>query len=266
MKKNFLRLTVGVLLIACVTLASTSCGVILDMAAETFDGVSILDMLKGNDVEEDTMAGSIVGGNCELYYLDNDGQWQISDQKAGLFNVETWEPGYYVTHVFKVVNVSEATALYRVSVSGDFTELANVIGVYSRDGEELPDNSELEGYTDLGKLSNMKSSFSTGTIIKEKVSDGNIISIAPGESTLITTNQFKSIAPGETAYFTMVLKMDETAGNEYQGMKLGQVNVSAITMSYAITTKPVDGEVDYETKHYYYATTDDAAIYKSEVN
>ena len=261
MKKNFLRLTVGVLLIACVTLASTSCGAIFDMAGEAldgmFDGVSILDMLSGNK-EEDTATISGMG-QCDLYYLDNDGNWQTADQKADLFKNDCWEPGCYVTQLFKVENVGEETAFYRINLSGEFSELANVIDVYRRDGEAYPESGDLEGYTRLGRLSDMKNKVFASAITKT-ASDNAYVTITPSEGVITTTGSFYTVKPGETVYFTMVLKMDETAGNEYQGLELGQVGASIMTINYAFSANPNDGNVEFETK--YYVTTGEGFYYK----
>lgn len=268
MKKNFFRLIVGVLLVVCITLAGTSCGAIFEMAEdaldEIFDGVSILDMLSGNNSEETAVAiGGIAMGNCQLYYLDNDGQWQISDEKSDLFKNDCWEPGRYVTQVFKVENVSDATAFYRVVINGDFSELENVIDVYRRDGEAYPESGDLEGYTKLGRLSEMKNKVFASAVTKTS-SENAYVTITPGESVITTTNMFYTIDPGETVYFTMVLKMDEAAGNEYQGLELGQVNVSVMTVNYSFSTKPVDGNFEFETK--YYTVTTDEGFYYKEVN
>lgn len=292
MKKNVFKLTVGILLIVCITLAGTSCGAIFEMAEDAidgiFDGVSILDMLSGNK-EEDTATISGMG-QCDLYYLDNDGNWQISDGKASLFNEGQWEPGMYETRVFKVENPSEATAYYRLSIGGDFTKLADVIDVYRCDGEVYPENGDLSGYNKLGRLSeinkpsdkvNIKEYQTTDGSNKEDVvikyeanisgdvvtrfeGDMNGIYVSPtnpGASVILGgTIALETLNPGETKYFTVVLKMDETAGNEYQGLELGQVGASIITINYVFSANPNDGNVEFETK--YYVTTGEGFYYK----
>ena len=271
MKKNVFKLTVGILLIVCITLAGTSCGAIFEMAEDAidgiFDGVSILDMLSGNK-EEDTATISGMG-QCDLYYLDNDGNWQISDGKASLFNEGQWEPGMYETRVFKVENPSEATAYYRLSIGGEFTKLADVIDVYRRDGDALPEDRELSGYEKLGRLSEIGGALGNKVFISNSDSadanndgspdvkyeiitngdnvikyegglngGGYITSINPDSSVIMETSSFNMLAPGETVYFTLVLKMDETAGNEYQGMTLGNVTVSTVTLNYVVSVDP----------------------------
>ena len=270
MKKNFLRLTVGVLLIACVTLASTSCGAIFDMAGEAldgmFDGVSILDMLSGNK-EEDTATISGMG-QCDLYYLDNDGNWQPCDSDAPLFSDTGWEPGRYETRIFKLENPSDSAAFYSLSIGGAFTKLADVIDVYRCDGEVYPENGDLSGYNKLGRLSeinkpsdkvNIKEYQTTdgsnkedvvikyeanisGDVITRFEGDMNGIYVSPtnpGTSVIIGgATALETLNPGETKYFTLVLKMDESAGNEYQGMTLGKVTVSAITLNYVVSVDP----------------------------
>ena len=225
MKKNIFKLIACVMIIACITLSSTSCGVLLGGMLDLDAGNSIFEMigemiedLSKSDKEDTEMnAGAVV--KCELYYLDENGEWLSASSNDSLFENECWEPGYYKTHVFKLVNTSENSTACRIAIEGSVTELAEVVGVYYRDGEDYPQFSDMSDCKYFGTLNNC-------------MDNGGLLSV--------------TVAPNSETYFTISLKMEESAGNEYYGLQLGDIRVNANSLYFAFNSDVIVNFKEYE--------------------
>ena len=131
--------------------------------------------------------------NVKLYHLDGE-NW--SSSKKDLFIGTKWEPGLKKIVYFKVSNQGKSAVEYELSIApnGDTSKLAEVIDVYCIDGSaEISSYKDLSNYTPIGTLED---------IINNKIKIGTL-----------QTN--------ESHTFTIVLKMSEMAGNEYQGVPQG---------------------------------------------
>lgn len=142
------------------------------------------------------VAGSL---KIDLELLEKDGTWtSIKSSNKAIFDYDNWEPGYTDVKILKVEN--EGTLALKwvakfVSESA-LTDLAKVIDVYvcpSATEIDYPDN--LDTYTRVGTVAEFVNTIET------------------------TTNG--TLEAGEVAYLGIALKMQESAGNEYQGMSLG---------------------------------------------
>ncbi len=120
------------------------------------------------------------------------------DASAGpIFNNDKWEPGYVEAKNLKIENKGTLALKYQLilAANGVVSELADVIDVYYAEGELVLANRDLTNLTYLGNLTSVlvnASATTTGTLDE-------------GESTTIT----------------IALKMQETAGNEYQNLGIG---------------------------------------------
>ncbi|MBQ8558584.1 MAG: leucine-rich repeat protein [Tyzzerella sp.] len=151
----------------------------------------------GNKIQ----AGSL---KIDLELLDKTtGQWNsVKESQSPIFTDDIiWEPGYTDVKILKVENEGNlALKWYAKFVSNfELTALANVIDVYvcPSETEELsyPEDRNLEGYTKAGTLKDFVNSISN------------------------TTHGI--LLPEKSAYLGIALKMQESAGNEYQNMNLG---------------------------------------------
>ena len=156
----------------------------------------------GNKIQSGTL-------KVDLELMDKEsGVWRsLKNDKTALFTNELWEPGYTEVKILKIENEGTLALKWVAKfVSKDsLSKLANVIDVYvlpygvlENDADvAYPSNRELEGYTKVGTLSEFVNTIEETTkgILKK----------------------------GESAYLGIALKMQESAGNEYQGLDLGGV-------------------------------------------
>lgn len=156
----------------------------------------------------DTVTSSsnkIQSGNLklDLELLEN-GTWtSIKDSKEPLFDNDLWEPGYTEYKLLKIEN--EGTlALDWVATfvsQKELSILADVIDVYVLNYGQTDEMNvtaptrELTGYTKVGTLRDFINSIEDTT--------------------------YGSLEAKKAAYLGIALKMQESAGNEYQGLDLG---------------------------------------------
>ena len=128
-------------------------------------------------------------------------QWK--DASAGaIFNSTLWEPGYTEVRHVRISNNGTLALKYQISIvpTGEVSKLADVIDVYYiQGGQQIADRTDLTDSMKIGTLSEI--------LAEPYAAKGNI----DGKS-------------GETVYSdvaTIALKMQEGAGNEYQGRSIG---------------------------------------------
>jgi len=144
------------------------------------------------------MSGTLV---VDLELLDKDGNWNsIKENKDPIFNYDKWEPGYTDVKILKIENEGTLALKWKAKFvsENELSALADVIDVYvypSATELTYPADRNLDGYTKVGTVAEF-----VNTI--EETTYGNL-------------------EAGEVAYLGIALKMQENAGNEYQGLDLG---------------------------------------------
>ena len=149
----------------------------------------------------------IVSGSLkvDLEVLDEDNTtWtSVKESNAAIFNYSNWEPGYTQVKVLRVANEgSLALKWYAKLVSTNgVSDLANVIDVYVKeDVTAYPtDRNDLTGWTCVGTLMSFINSIES--------------------TTTGTLEAYTSESLG------IAFKMQESAGNEYQEMTLGEFDI-----------------------------------------
>lgn len=138
----------------------------------------------------------------DLEMLDETtGNWSsIKNEKTAIFNYDLWEPGYTAVRILKIENEGSLALKWMAKFVSTYqlSELANVIDVYvlpSATELAYPVDRDLTAYTPVGTIADFVNTIED------------------------TTNG--TLEAGEVAYLGIALKMQETAGNEYQGMDLG---------------------------------------------
>ena len=120
-----------------------------------------------------------------------------ADASAGpIFNYTLWEPGYTQVRHIKIENIGTLGLKYQLAIeaNGAVSDLSDVIDVYYTDpADQVADRTVLTNK--LGTLTEVLAAFD---------------STAAGE-----------LKPGESHVVTLALKMQETAGNEYQDKAIG---------------------------------------------
>ncbi len=151
-----------------------------------------------------TSAGNIIQSgnlNVEMYWAEGTEDPSIAAwkdaSKGAIFNNDTWEPGYTEARHIKIENKGTLALQYKVMVvaNGEVSELADVIDVYYVDpAEQIATRESLANAPKLGTLAEV----------------------------LATLDESGTgyLAKGESDTITIALKMQESAGNEYQELSL----------------------------------------------
>ena len=155
-----------------------------------------------------TSAGNIIKSgtlDVEMYWADGtkavpaDDSADWTDASAGaIFNYDKWEPGYTEVRHIKIANEGTLALKYAVSIvaTGTVSDLADVIDVYYVDpAVQVADRAVLTDANKLGTLTYVLDNLGT-----------------TGNGTL---------EAGKADTITLALKMQETAGNEYQNKSIG---------------------------------------------
>ena len=116
---------------------------------------------------------------------------------AAIFKSDLWEPGYTEARHIKIENKGTLALKYQLKMipSGIVGNLAEVIDVYYSNAGTAVVDRDTTGMTKLGTLDKVISEL-------DKTVSGEL-------------------AAGENIVFTFVLKMQDTAGNEYQNSSIG---------------------------------------------
>lgn len=116
---------------------------------------------------------------------------------GAIFNYDLWEPGYVEAKNIKISNVGTLALKYNLNIAanGEVSELADVIDVYFAEGEYTLTSREMTELTKVGTLSD--------------ILDG------------MPANMAGDLKANTADTVTIALKMQETAGNEYQGLSIG---------------------------------------------
>ena len=125
-------------------------------------------------------------------------QQTYKDASAGaIFNYDLWEPGYVEAKNIKISNVGTLALKYNLNIAanGEVSELADVIDVYFAEGEHTLANREMTELTKVGTLS-------------------DILAGMPA-------NMAGDLEANTADTVTIALKMQENAGNKYQGLSIG---------------------------------------------
>lgn len=194
--------------------------------------------------------------DVEMYWADGtkavptvDADWTDASTGA-IFNNDKWEPGYAEVRHIKIANKGSLALKYKVEIvaNGEVSDLANVIDVYYVDpAVQVADRTALTEDTKLGTLAQ----------VLAKLGE-------TGNGTLVA---------GDDDTITLALKMQETAGNEYQGLDLGgafDILVAATQLNYekdsfdntydeGLTPPDFDGDIMAEIDGLTYAYNEDGS-------
>ena len=165
---------------------------------------------KGNIIKSGTL-------DVEMYWADGktdpkNTTWTDASQGA-IFDYSLWEPGYTEVRHIKIENKGTLALKYQLMIqaNGKVSKLSDVIDVYYTDpAEPVADRTALANKTPMGTL--------TEALI-------GLPNTAYGE---LTADEAHTI--------TLALKMQESAGNEYQDLAIGS-DFSIILMATQVTNE-----------------------------
>ena len=164
------------------------------------------------------------------------------------FNYELWEPGYTSWANAKVVNKGNLALKYtmKIAATGTVSALADVIDVYYAPSEiAKPDTTTTGRPADLTTLGLAK----IGTLAE--AINGTIV---------INDNLIPDATAEVADYATIVLHMQETAGNEYQNLSIGSsFKFVILATQYTYEADAFDNQYDAAAEFPGYTTVSDAA-------
>ena len=147
--------------------------------------------------------------DLELYDVEAGEYVSIKSSNAPIFNHDKWEPGYTDVKLLKVENEGSLALKWKATLFAKqgLSDLATVIDVYVKPSETalaMPTDRNLlaAGYTYAGTVADFVSTLETTTV--------------------------GTLEANEAAYLGIALKMQETAGNEYQDMDLGAFDIQIL--------------------------------------
>ena len=136
----------------------------------------------------------------------------IDASTGAIFNYDLWEPGYVDVKHVQIANVGTLAFKYQVAIvaNGAVSDLADVIDVYFVDPA-----------TQIAERTALTEAYKIGTLTE-------VLAGASGTAGA-------ELLPEESDTITIALKMQETAGNEYQDLSIGtdfSVQVFATQLTY----------------------------------
>ena len=206
----------GIALLACVSL----------LIGSTFAWFTDSVTSAGNKIQAGTL-------KIDLELLDGNDWVSIKEDPQPIFDYDLWEPGYTDVKILKIENEGSLALKWvaKFQSAAALSKLADVIDVYvlpSTDEIGYPADRNLDGYTKVGTVAQF-----VNTI--EQTTYGSLLP--------------KGTA-GDVAYLGIALKMQESAGNEYQGLSLGGAfDIQIIATQYTYEEDSFDHLYDENAWH-----------------
>ncbi len=172
--------------------------------------------------------------DLELYQMAEDGQWQnVADLTEPMFSYDLWEPGYTMWKALKVENKGTLALKWKAmfEIEGEMSKLAEVIDVYAREGSAKPERSEIPANAQDTSPTNPSSQWWYDGTLKDFIENSE-------------TNTYGSLKAGESKELTLVLKMREEAGNEYQNLTLGAFDLKIVATQDTVEKDSFDDQYD----------------------
>ena len=177
-----------------------------------------------------TSAGNIIkSGNLDVALEWANGtealdtaEWKDASTNA-IFNYNLREPGYTEARHVRISNKGNLALKYeiRIAANGEVSKLADVIDVYYiKDGKQITSRTGLTDENKIGTLSQV--------LANPYAAKGHILA---GENAVDVA--------------TIALKMQESAGNEYQGLAIGSdFSIQLVATQYTSESDSFDDQYD----------------------
>ena len=177
----------------------------------------------GNVIETGTLKVDL-----EVLGTDNTTWTSVKDTNDSIFNYTNWEPGFVQTKILRVENEGSLALKWKARLESEtaLSDLASVIDVYVLAWGVLEDTSavvyptdrDLDGFTKVGTLTDFINTVET-----------------------TTTGVLEA---GEKAYLAIAFKMQDTAGNEYQDMSLGEYDIKILATQFTSESDSFGNDYD----------------------
>jgi predicted ribosomally synthesized peptide with SipW-like signal peptide len=151
--------------------------------------------------------------------------------KGAIFNYDKWEPGYTEARHIAVKNEGTLALKYQLTIvpTGEVSKLADVIDVYYiKTATQLAERADLSAYTPVGTLAQL---------INNEIA---AVDVMPNGR----------LEAQEGFIATLVLKMREEAGNDYQGKSIGtDFAVKLIATQDTVELDSFDNQYDKDAEY-----------------
>ncbi|MBQ7378954.1 MAG: leucine-rich repeat protein [Clostridia bacterium] len=183
---------------------------------------------EGNTIQSGTL-------KIDLSHKTGEDAWTSLKKEPGhkVFNYEHWEPGYTRVEALKVENLGSLALKYQLSLevavgSADIGEnnakLSDVIQVYYTNSDPT-----LTSYADI------KNTWTHA---------GTLSDVMNSPATFIGGQLTPDGEQGDEQLYTIALHMDETAGNEYQNLSVGNIYVNLVATQWTYESDAFDENYD----------------------
>lgn len=190
--------------------------------------------------DEVTSTSNIIkSGTLEasMYYFDTEtGEWKDASEGT-LFDYQLWEPGYTQLRQLQITNVGDLAFKFQLSFASDvlpiagMTNLADVIDVYYGTDEVPTDLAGVKAGTRAGTLSELMTADSG-------ISFGALLPVDPASPNCELMNMW------------VALHMQESAGNEYQNLPVGDgFSVKLLATQYTFEEDSFDNQYDANAEY-----------------
>lgn len=187
-----------------------------------------------------TSSGNVIkSGKLDFELEKWDGAAWVAATTDPIFNYDLWEPGYTQVVNLRVRNVGNLALKWQSSITsaGEFSELADAIVVYVKEGNTV----DVKDY--VVKVDRYD--------FEDEYNDGNIAKY--------TLRQFVEqympsgkLAANGAAYFSLVLQMPTSTGNEYQDKDLnGTFDFTVVATQDAVESDYYDNKYDAAAEYKY---------------
>ena len=161
-----------------------------------------------------------------LSYSDDNSVWnEVTEQSEAIFNYQYWEPGYTDVKYIEISNNGTLAFKYQLNIVPNITtaegdvNLADVIDVYY---DVVTENDNFVAPTEDNRTGSLVKVGTLTELMAEN--DGAVHGVLRPKdgvgSTDVNPNESANTPRGEISC-CVVLKMQETAGNEYQDLSVG---------------------------------------------
>lgn len=197
--------------------------------------------------DEVESAGNVIKSgtlDMKVYTTDENGaKTEITNASAPLFDYKYWEPGFVAYKPLTIENAGDLAFKYELKVKPSVTEdqtseynLAEVIDVYVLDADTEVTRETVASSAPVGTIADLTA---------ETASPAFAGVLLPAEGKGSTdVNENETATRGEVAV-NLVLKMQESAGNEYQNLQIGDgFSLELIATQYTWENDSFDHEYD----------------------
>lgn len=199
--------------------------------------------------DEVESAGNLIKSgtlDMQVFTTDETGtEVELTDGSAPLFDYKYWEPGYVAYKPLTIKNAGDLAFKYELKVKPSVTEdqtteynLADVIDVYVLDAATEVTREAVAAAAPVGTITDLTGDNAAAAF-------AGVLLPAEGKGST-DVNEDETATRGETAV-NLVLKMQESAGNEYQNLQIGDgFSIELIATQYTWENDSFDHEYDSE--------------------